>query len=161
MNACALYAGSFDPITYGHIHVIERALAVFGRLCIGVLDNATKSPLFSTDDRVDLIRKSVSFSTVTVEGYRGLLVDWVRKKQVFTLVRGIRSMRDFEYESRLARVLRQYDSRIDTVHFMTDSAYSDIGSGMVKQFAQYKGDVSAYVPPYVNQRLKEVFGGNA
>jgi len=159
MSVSAIYAGSFDPITNGHLDIIHRALNVFERVHVSVIDNLEKQPLFTIDERIDLISNSIHSDRVVVEGFQGLLVDYAREKQIFNLIRGLRAVSDFEYEFQMSLTNRAQDSRIDTVFFMTDQSYSYLSSSIVRQLAKLNGNISEYVSEYVKTKLEEKFHG--
>ena len=159
MSKEAIYAGSFDPITYGHIDIIKRALNIFDTVYVSVIENVDKTSLFSMEERMDIIRHSIDSDGVIVEGFQGLLVDFARKKNVFTLIRGLRAVSDFEYEFQMSLTNRHQDERIDTVFLMTDQRYSYLSSSIVKQLAKLGGDINDFVPDYVKNKLKEKFHG--
>ena len=151
----AVCPGSFDPITNGHVDVIERAAARFDRLVVGCLRNVTKAPLFDIDERVALVREvTAHLGNVEVDAFEGLLVDFCRARGVSVIVKGLRAVSDFEYELQMA----QMNSRIGNVEtfFLTTSpVYSFLSSSLVKEVARFGGDVSDFVPPVVAQRLAE------
>lgn len=159
MSKEAIYAGSFDPITYGHIDIIKRALNIFDTVYVSVIENVDKTSLFTMQERMDIIRHSIDSDGVIVEGFQGLLVDFARKKNVFTLIRGLRAVSDFEYEFQMSLTNRHQDERIDTVFLMTDQRYSYLSSSIVKQLAKLGGDINDFVPDYVKNKLKEKFHG--
>ena len=159
MSVSAIYAGSFDPITKGHLDIIERALNIFDIVHVSVIENLDKSALFSIEQRIDLIKNSIQSDRIVVEGFRGLLVDYARKKNIFKLIRGLRAVSDFEYEFQMSLTNRSQDSRIDTVFLMTAQSYSYLSSSIVRQLAKLNGDISQYVPPYVKTKLEEKYHG--
>ena len=159
MKKEAIYAGSFDPITFGHIDIIKRALNVFDTVYVSVIENVDKQSLFSMKERIDIIQNSLDIDGVVVEGFQGLLVDFARKKEIFTLIRGLRAVSDFEYEFQMSLTNRHQDHRIDTVFLMTDQRYSYLSSSIVRQLAKLGGDISDFVPNYVETKLKEKFYG--
>ncbi len=159
MSISAIYAGSFDPITKGHLDIIQRALNIFDTIYVSVIDNLDKTALFSIDERIDLIRHSIQSEHVVIEGFQGLLVDFARKKNIFNLIRGLRAVSDFEYEFQMSLTNRAQDSRIDTVFLMTDQSYSYLSSSIVRQLAKLNGDINQYVTPYVANKLKEKYHG--
>jgi len=152
-----LYPGSFDPITYGHLDVIRRASRLFEHVHIGVIHNPSKSSTFSLDERLHMIRAVIadSIDNVTVHAYTGLLVDFAHAIGVSAIVRGLRAISDFEFEFQLSLTNRQLSPQLETILLMTDSKYSYISSTAIKQIAMYGGDVSSFVPPLVEQQLKE------
>lgn len=150
----AVYPGSFDPVTLGHIDIINRASKVFDELIVAVLTNSAKRPLFDTDERIDMIQNSVhDFKNVKVEAFDGLLVDFMRKKSINIIVRGLRAVTDYEYEIQLAQTNRALDSSIDTMFFTTDVKYSYLSSSVVKNIAEYNGDIDNFVTQYVRQKV--------
>ena len=159
MSVSAIYAGSFDPITNGHLDIIHRALNVFDVVHVSVIDNLEKQPLFTIEEGIDLISNSIHSDRVIVEGFQGLLVDYAREKQIFNLIRGLRAVSDFEYEFQMSLTNRAQDSRIDTVFLMTDQSYSYLSSSIVRQLAKLKGNISEYVSEYVKTKLEEKFHG--
>lgn len=154
-----IYAGSFDPITNGHLDIIHRALKIFDTVYVSVIDNIEKAPLFSMDERIDLISNSIQSDRIIVEGFQGLLVDYARKKNIFNLIRGLRAVSDFEYEFQMSLTNRSQDPRIDTVFLMTEQSYSYLSSSIVRQLAKLNGNISDYVSDYVRIKLKEKFNG--
>ena len=159
MSLSAIYAGSFDPITNGHLDIIQRALNIFDIVHVSVIDNLEKHPLFTIDERIDLISNSLNSDRVIVEGFQGLLVNYARKKNIFSLIRGLRAVSDFDYEFQMSLINRAQEPRLDTVFLMTDQKYSYLSSSIVRQLAKLNGDVSEYVSDYVKNKLKEKFHG--
>jgi pantetheine-phosphate adenylyltransferase len=159
MKHIAVYPGTFDPVTYGHIDLVERSLRIFGELIIAIAANPKKQPLFSLEERIDTFKSvTASYKNIKVEGFDGLLVDYVKQKKAVAIIRGLRAISDFEYEMQMALMNRRFDNTIETVFMMPNEAYSFITSTMVKEAAGYGGDVSTLVPPVVLQRLKKKFG---
>jgi pantetheine-phosphate adenylyltransferase len=159
MSVSAIYAGSFDPITNGHLDIIKRALNIFDTVYVGVIENHDKQALFTIDERIDLIQHSVQSDRVVIEGFQGLLVDYARHKHIFKLIRGLRAVSDFEYEFQMSLTNRSQEPRIDTVFLMTDQSYSYLSSSIVRQLAKLNGDISQYVTPYVKTKLEEKYHG--
>ena len=159
MSVNAIYAGSFDPVTNGHLDIIHRALRIFDFVTISVIGNVDKAPLFSIKERIDLIKNSISSDRVEVEGFEGLLVDYARKKNTFNLIRGLRAVSDFEYEFQMSLINRAQEPRIDTTFLMTDQKYSYLSSSIVRQLAKLNGNISDYVSDYVKIKLKEKCNG--
>ncbi|MGE4169191.1 MAG: pantetheine-phosphate adenylyltransferase [Candidatus Margulisiibacteriota bacterium] len=155
----ALYPGSFDPITNGHVDIVKRACRQFDQLILGVIHNPAKTPLFSVEERITLIREVFKDQpNITVEGFQGLLVDFAKQQEVFTIVRGLRAVSDFDYEFQMALTNRELCPEVDTVFFMTDIQYAYLSSSVVRQVAQYKGDVRAFLPAPVEAALRKKFG---
>jgi len=159
MKHIAVYPGTFDPVTNGHIDLVERSLRIFGELIIAVAANPKKQPLFSLEERVDMFKTvTANYKNIRIEGFDGLLVDYVKQKNAVAIIRGLRAISDFEYEMQMALMNRRFDNTIETVFMMPNEAYSFITSTMVKEAAGYGGDVSTLVPPVVLGRLKKKFG---
>lgn len=150
----AVYPGSFDPVTLGHIDVIKRASLIADELIVGVLNNHEKTPLFSTEERVWLLRESVSnIPNVRVEAFSGLAVDFVHQCKASFLIRGLRAVTDFEFELQMAHANRSLDGTIDTVFLTTDVNYAYVSSTIAKEIASYGGDVSSLVTPMVMEQI--------
>lgn len=144
----AVYPGSFDPVTNGHLDIIERAAALVDELVVGVLNNNQKTPLFSVEERVKmLLDVTKHIPNVRVEAFSGLSVEFVRKCDAAFIVRGLRAVTDFEYELQMAQTNRSIDGGIDTLFFTTALNYAYISSTIVKEVAYYGGDISGFVPP--------------
>ncbi len=157
----ALYPGSFDPITYGHIDVLVRAKKLFCPLIVAVVENPRKTPLFSVAERKRLVEESlreVGITDVEVITYSGLLVECAKALGVDVIVRGLRATSDFDYEFQLALTNRDLDSDVETVFLMTAGKYSFLSSSIVKEVARYGGDVSKFVPKCVERALRERYG---
>ncbi|MBB6449404.1 pantetheine-phosphate adenylyltransferase [Geomicrobium halophilum] len=154
MTNIAVAPGSFDPVTNGHLDIIERSTKVFDRVIVAVLHNRNKTPLFSVDERLDLLRKSLEhFPNVEVDSFNGLLIHYVRSKNANVIVRGLRAVSDFEYEMQSASINRKMDDKIETFFMMTNHQYSYLSSSIVKEVAKNKGDVSGLVPPHVEEAV--------
>ena len=155
----AIYPGSFDPITNGHVSIIKAGLVVFDKLIVAVLNNPKKSSLFSVSERIDMIRESVGGETrIEFDSFEGLLVDYCRKKGANVVLRGLRAVADFEYELQMANMNRHLHVGVETVFLMANDAYFYVSSNIVKEAASLGGDVSALVPASVNRKLKEKLG---
>ncbi len=157
----ALYPGSFDPITYGHLDVVQRAQKLFPSLTIAVVENPRKEPLFSTAERKALAERSLSemgINDVPVITYSGLLIECAKRLGVTAVVRGLRAMSDFDYEFQMALTNRDLDSGVESVFLMTAGKYSFLSSSIVKEVKQYGGDARKFVPRCVEQALEEKLG---
>jgi len=156
----ALYPGSFDPITYGHLDVLKRARKVFDQLTVAVVENPRKAALFSAAERRRLVEESlkeVGIEDVPVITYSGLLIECAKRLGVVAIVRGLRATSDFDYEFQMALMNRDLDSDIETVFFMTAGEYSFLSSSIVKEVKRYGGEVSKFVPRCVERALEEKF----
>lgn len=158
MTRVAVCPGSFDPITYGHLDIIERTSKVFDRVYISVLRNSSKKGLFMPQERVDMIEEVTShLDNVEVKQFDGLLVDFCNEVGAKAIVRGLRAVSDFEYEMQLTSMNRKLDSDIETIYMMTNNNYSFISSSIVKEVAKYGGKIEDVVPPHVANLLQEKF----
>lgn len=152
----AIYPGTFDPITYGHIDIIERAREIFDKVIVMVAQNPEKKPLFSNSERVRMIQKVVSkYKSVDVDSYDGLLVEFAKRKKASAIVRGLRAVSDFEYEFQMALMNRKLEANITTVFLMPHEKYTYLNSSLVREIARLGGDVSEFVPPIVRQLLSK------
>lgn len=152
----AIYPGSFDPVTLGHLDLIERAARMADELIIGVLVNTSKNPLFSTDERVSMLKKVTSaFPNVTVEAYEGLLVNFAADKEASVIVRGLRMVTDFEYELQLAQTNRVLNPDVETLFLMTSLKYSYLSSSTVREALAFGADISAFVPAELIDEIRE------
>ena len=151
---CAVYPGSFDPVTLGHMDIIKRASSLFDRLIIAVLNNRAKTPLFSVEERVKMLEEvTKDLPTVEVKSFGGMTVDFARECGANALVRGLRAITDFEYELQIAQLNRVMDPDIDTVFLTTNLKYAYLSSSSVKEVAAYGGDISHFVTPYVENEV--------
>ena len=152
----AIYPGSFDPLTLGHVDIIERGSALFDSIIVAVLRNAEKSPLFTVDERLEMIRHTFrARGNVEADSFRGLLVDYASSRKATTIVRGVRAISDFEYEFQMALMNRRLAPGIETVFMMPAEEYSYVSSRLVKEVASLGGNVSGLVPEDVEKRLLE------
>lgn len=150
----AVYPGSFDPVTKGHLDIIERAATIVDELVVGVLNNNVKTPLFSAEERVNmLIDVTRHIPNVRVEAFSGLSVEFVKKCNASFIVRGLRAVTDFEYELQMAQTNRSIDREVDTLFLTTALNYAYISSTIVKEVASYGGDISGFVPPSVVEQV--------
>ncbi len=159
MKHLSVYPGTFDPVTNGHIDLVERSLRIFDEVIVAIAENPKKTPLFSLEERIAMFKEvTQNLKRVTIEGFDGLLVDYVRKKDAVAIIRGLRAVSDFEYEMQMALMNRRLDNRIETVFLMPNEEYSFITSTIVREAASYGGDVSSLVPAVVVEKLKKKFG---
>jgi pantetheine-phosphate adenylyltransferase len=155
----AIYPGTFDPITNGHLSVVTRALKIFDRLVIGILNNPQKSPLFTVEERISMIRETLKDKkNIEVESFDGLLVDYVVQKKSNIILKGLRALSDFEYEFQMALMNRKLNREIQSVFLMTDYKWFYTSSTIIKEAAKFGGDISGLAPPIVCRKLKEKFG---
>lgn len=159
MNAIAIYPGSFDPITNGHLDLIERGVRLFGHLIVAVARNIEKTTLFTTQERIELVRETVNRrADVTVESFEGLLVDYARARGATVVMRGLRALSDFEYEYEMAMMNRRLHPELETLFMMTSETNFFVSSRRVKEVMRFGGDVSSLVSPLVQARLAEKLG---
>jgi len=150
----AVYPGSFDPVTNGHLDIITRSAKMVDKLVVGVLNNSTKSPLFSVQERVNMLQEVTSdIPNVEVRHFRGLLVDFAESCNAKIIVRGLRAVSDFEYELQWAQANHVLRPKLDTIFLVTDQKYSFISSSAVRELAAYRSDISLFVPRYVEKKL--------
>ncbi|MCI9539449.1 MAG: pantetheine-phosphate adenylyltransferase [Lachnospiraceae bacterium] len=153
-----IYPGSFDPVTFGHLDIIERSLNIADELIVGVLNNSAKHPLFSVDERVAMIEEATrQFSHIKVEAFDGLLVDFAVKTGANAVVRGLRAITDFEYELQMSQTNAVLNPNIETVFLTSKLQYAYLSSSIVKEVALVKGDISKFVPENVRKRVFEKF----
>ena len=155
MAISAIYAGSFDPITNGHMDIIQRALNIFDEVYVSVIDNVDKRPLFSIDERMDMISNSVQSDRVVVEGFKGLLVDYARKKNIFKLIRGLRAVSDFDYEFQMAGMNSKLAPDIETIFLMASENLQLTSARFVKEIAFHSGKINNFVPDHVIKMFKK------
>jgi pantetheine-phosphate adenylyltransferase len=150
----AIYPGSFDPLTNGHLDVIERAAKLFDRVIVAVARNESKHPLFTLDERLDLVRRSIQpLPNAEADSFECLLVDYAERCSAQTIVRGLRAVSDFEFEFQLALMNRKLNERVETIFMMPKDTYTFLSSRIVKEIARLGGDVSAFVPAHVQAAL--------
>jgi len=156
MTRRAVYPGTFDPVTFGHLDVIERAAALYDKVFVAVAPSREKGPLFSAEDRISMVAEEVKrFGNVEVEPLDGLVVDYAVKKQAKVVIRGLRMISDFEYEFQMALTNRKLAPGIETVFMMPKESFSYISSKLIKEVARLGADVSKFVPENVQKKLKE------
>lgn len=154
MKIC-VYPGSFDPITNGHLDIIERASGLFDKLIVGVLINTSKSPLFTVEERIHFIKESCThLDNIEVDSFEGLLIDFMKQKNATTIIKGLRAVSDFEYEFQMALMNRKLNPKIETIFMMTNSEYSYLSSSLVKEVARFGGCIKGLIPGVVE---KEIF----
>ena len=155
-NKIAIYPGSFDPITLGHIDIIKRATCLFDSVIVTVANNIQKKPLFSVEERMDMVQNSVhQYENVSVDSFDGLLVNYAKMKNAVAMIRGLRAVSDFEHEFQMSLVNRKMDDELITVFLMTHDKYSYLNSSIVKELASFGGEISCFVPAYVKTKLLE------
>ncbi len=152
----AIYPGTFDPVTHGHIDVIKRALNIFEEVVVAVAHNPHKKPLFSVKERIALLKKATKdMDRIIIEDFQGLVVDYARRKKINTIIRGLRMLSDFEYEFQMALTNRKLNSEIETIFLMTSEPYSYLSSKLLKEAASLGADLSHFVPGFVETELKK------
>lgn len=151
----AIYPGSFDPVTFGHLDVIHRASTMFDELVVSVLNNKAKSPLFSAEERVRMLQEATKdIDNIRITSFSGLLIDYAKEIDVHIAIRGLRAITDFEYELQIAQTNRKLsDGELDTVFLTTSLEYAYLSSSSVKEIASFGGDVSQCVPPFVMEKI--------
>ena len=154
----AIYPGSFDPVTFGHLDMIKRSAAIMDELIVGVLNNSAKNSLFSVDERVSMLKElTKDIPNVTVDSFDGLLVDYMKKSGATIIVRGLRAVTDFEYELQIAQTNHVEYPETETIFLTTNLKYSYLSSSIVREFAAYGGDISNFVPPQFIDRIYEKY----
>jgi len=158
MGKLAICPGSFDPITNGHLDIIEKASGIFDQVIVAVFNNEAKSPLFSVQERMDLIKESTSYlPNISVDSSSHLLMDYAKEKNADVVIRGLRAVSDFEYEMQITSMNRKLNPEVETLFVMTNNQYSFLSSSMVKEIAKYHGDISGLIPEVVQSALREKF----
>ena len=154
----AVYPGTFDPITNGHLDIIERATQLFDKVIISVAFNINKKPLFTETERMDMVAKSTKkFRNIEIDVFSGLLVDYAVKKKARVIIRGLRAISDFEYEFQMSLTNRKLAPGITTIFLMPNEKYTYLNSSLIRELSKLKGNVSSFVPPYVMKKLKSKF----
>ena len=158
METRAVYPGSFDPVTNGHIDLIQRSAALFDNVVVAVLSNTDKSPFFTVEERVEMLKEAIQdLENVSVTSFAGLLVDFVEQIGASVIVRGIRAVSDYEYELQMALMNRRLLDNVETVFMLPAESYSFLSSKLVKEIAQHGGSIQEFVPPDVEKRLNDKF----
>ncbi len=159
MKKVAVYPGSFDPITYGHLDIIRRGMSIFDEIIVAVARNSQKNSLFTTEERVDLIRDVLrDEGRVTVDTFSGLLIDYVSSRGAHVIIRGLRAISDFEYEFQIAQMNSTIGRQIETLFMMTSLQYGYLSSSIVKEVCSLNGDIDLFVPPEIKEALKKKYG---
>lgn len=159
MKKVAVYPGSFDPITYGHLDIIRRGMSIFDEIIVAVARNSQKNSLFTTEERVDLIRDVLrDEGRVTVDTFSGLLIDYVSSRGAHVIIRGLRAISDFEYEFQIAQMNSTIGRQIETLFMMTSLQYGYLSSSIVKEVCSLNGDIDLFVPPEIKAALKKKYG---
>ena len=156
----AVYPGSFDPVTLGHLDIIKRASSMFDELIVAVMTNSAKTPLFSLDERVKMLEESLKdLENVRIESFNGLLIDYCKRKDIRIVIRGLRAITDFEYELQIAQTNKELShNQVDTVFLTTSLQYSYLSSSVVKEIASYNGDITPCVSEFVGNALYKKYG---
>jgi len=158
MQRIAIYPGSFDPVTNGHIDIAQRGLRLFDKIIVAILSNPVKDFLFTVEERIEMLESSFEeYPNIEVETFDGLLVDYAAKKKSTAILRGMRAVSDFEYEFQLALMNRKLNREVQSVFLMTSLRWIFTSSSIIKEAAQFGGDIKGMVPPIVNEKLKKKF----
>ena len=156
MKKIVVYPGSFDPVTYGHIDIIKRALKISDKVVVAVAHNTEKEPLFDVAERVGLLKRALKgVKAVEVDDFDGLVVDYVRKKKAHVVIRGLRMISDFEYEFQMALTNRKLAANVETIFMMPSEQYSYLSSKLIKEAASLGADLKGFVPRFVEKKIKE------
>lgn len=154
----AVYPGSFDPLTNGHLDIIERASELYDEVTVALLINTSKKGLLSFEERLEILKTETErFENVKVDFFGGLLVEYCREKDIKVIIRGLRAVSDYEYEMQIAQMNRNLNNHVETVFLMTNTKYSFLSSSIVKEVARFKGDISEIVPKSVEEKLKDIY----
>ena len=159
-STVGIYPGTFDPVTFGHIDLIQRALGIFDKVIVAIAPQGTdKQPLFSVEERIGFLKKATQKlpRRVRVEPFEGLVVDYAKKKGSTTMIRGLRMLSDFEYEFQMALTNRKLSGKIETIFLMPHEAYAYLSSRLIKEIASHGGDIRSFVPDYVERAVREKF----
>ncbi len=157
-DTIAVYPGTFDPITNGHLDIIERASSLFDKIIVTVAVNSNKAPLFSKEERQDMIRNVTSgFNNVEVDVFDGLLVEYTQKKKASVIIRGLRAISDFEYEFQMSLTNRKLAPDVTTIFLMPNEKYTYLNSSLIRELAKFKADINDFVPDYVRRKLRDKF----
>lgn len=155
-NNIAVYPGTFDPVTYGHLDIIDRASNLFGEVIVGVAYNINKSPLFTKEERKEMILQSISrYKNVRVEVFSGLLVEFAKREKAKVIIRGLRAISDFEFEFQMSLTNRKLAPQISTIFLMPNEKYTYLNSSLVRELAKFNGDLKSFVPTHVRKKLSQ------
>ena len=156
----AIYPGSFDPLTYGHLDIIKRSAEIFDELTVSILDNKMKTPLFSVEERVKMLEEATKeYPNVKIDSFSGLLIDYAKKKDVHVAIRGLRAITDFEYELQIAQTNQLLShGELETMFLTTNLEYAYLSSSAVKEIAMFHGDLSMCVPEFIAKQMYEKYG---
>jgi pantetheine-phosphate adenylyltransferase len=155
----AIYPGSFDPVTFGHLDIIKRSANLFDEIIVGVLNNTSKSPLFSVEERVNMLKEATrDIPNIKITSFSGLLVDFVKKTEATVVVRGLRAITDFEYELQLAQTNHVLYPKVDTIFLTAELEYLYLSSTIVREVAAFGGDISKFVPEEIARRMYDKYG---
>jgi pantetheine-phosphate adenylyltransferase len=157
MERIAIYPGTFDPLTNGHVNIIERSLRIFDKVIVGVNDSSKKDPLFDADERVAFVEEAFPQEAVEVDSFDDLLVNYAQSRDVAVIVRGLRAVSDFEYELQMANMNRKLDDSIETIFMMTEESDFYVSSTLVREVASFGGDIEGIVPTHVGEALRKRF----
>ncbi len=156
-----LYPGTFDPLTYGHLDLIERSQKIFGNVIVAILDNTSKTPTFKLEERINQIKESTNhLKDTNVISYNGLTVDCAKELNADLILRGLRAMSDFEYELQISHTNKSLNKKIETIFLSTDTNFSFLSSSLVKEVAKFNGEIKHMVPPPVERALREYFSNS-
>lgn len=158
MNRIVVYPGSFDPVTNGHLDIIKRAAQVFEQVIVAVFHNPQKKPLFSMEERVELLKEvTKGLDGVSIDSFTGLTIDYVKSREAIAIIRGLRAISDFEGEFQMASLNKQLDGEVETIFFMTDTKYAYLSSSVVKEVAQFGGNIEDLVSDFVKLALQKKY----
>lgn len=163
MQQIVVYPGSFDPVTNGHLDIIKRASQIFGKVIVAVFKNSQKQPLFTMEERVDLLKKTTKdFENVFIDSFTGLTIDYVKSQNAIAIIRGLRAISDFEGEFQMASLNKELNVNVETIFFMTDTRYAYLSSSVVKEVAQFGGNIEGLVPEIIKKSLENKYSqGNS
>lgn len=155
-----IYPGSFDPVTYGHLNIIDRCAKKFDKVIVAVLNNNSKKNMFTVEERLELLCKTLEkYDNVEIDAFSGLLVEYAKKKNCSLIIRGLRAISDLEYEMQMSLVNKKLEEDIETIFMVSEGKYSYLSSSIVKEVALYDGNISCFVPEVVESALKEKLNG--